>query len=155
MLGITYVYIDAVFCFYGYFFKIHPYCLDGCLSMIVWTHAVFGVLYTRVLYFLYLHLLSATEHVSLEKRTRNTFIIIIIIIILLFLTFSSGRASLHDNRLRPGLIALLYSLQHIDNSMLYAATLNGNRQTLESLFKQMGFFSFQGDHAKLISFGGE
>ena len=142
------------FAFMGTFFKIHLYCLDGCLSMIVWTHAVFGVLYTRVLYFLYFRLFTATEHVSHGKRTRNT-LIIIIVILLLFLTFSRGRASLHDNRLRPGLITLLYSLQHIDNNMHYAATLNGNRQTLESLFKQMEFFSFQGDHAKLISFVAE
>ena len=36
----------------------------GCLSMIVWTHAVFSVLYTCVLY---LHLFSADEHVSHGK----------------------------------------------------------------------------------------
>ena len=49
MVGITYVYIDTVFGFYGYsflfFFLTHLYCLVGCLSMIIWTHAVLGVLY--------------------------------------------------------------------------------------------------------------
>ena len=42
----------------------HLNCLGGCLSMIVWTHAVLGVLYT---YVLYLHLFSAIEHVSHGK----------------------------------------------------------------------------------------
>ena len=37
------------------------YCLVGCLSMIVWTHAVLGVFYACVLY---LYLFSAIEHVS-------------------------------------------------------------------------------------------
>ena len=56
MVGITYVYIDTIFGIYGhidfvvvvvvvFFFTIFA----GCLSMIVWTHALFGVLY--VLYF--------------------------------------------------------------------------------------------------------
>ena len=35
------------FLFVWFFF----YCLVGCLSMIVWTHAVFGVLSAGVLYF--------------------------------------------------------------------------------------------------------
>ena len=56
MVGITYVYIDTICAFYGYpffsyFFKTNVYCLVGCLSMIVWTHAVLGVLYACVLYF--------------------------------------------------------------------------------------------------------
>ena len=51
IIGITYVYIDTAFGFYGYIlfsflffffflFYIHLYCLVGCLSMIVWTQAV-------------------------------------------------------------------------------------------------------------------
>ena len=45
------------------FFSTHLYCLVGCLSMTVWTHAVFGCL----IYVLYLHLFSAVEHVSHGK----------------------------------------------------------------------------------------
>ena len=48
---ITYVCITTVFGFMDTFFFIRLYCLVGCLSMIVWTHAVLGVLYTCVLYF--------------------------------------------------------------------------------------------------------
>ena len=62
MVGIIYVYIVTVFRFYEYFFSLN--CLDGCLSMIVWTPAVLGVSYACVLY---LHLLSAVEHVSHGK----------------------------------------------------------------------------------------
>ena len=45
---------NTIFAFYGYvdllpflfflYFVTHLYCLVGCLSMIVWTHAVLGVL---------------------------------------------------------------------------------------------------------------
>ena len=55
------MYIDMAFGFYGF------YCLVGCLSMIVWTHAVLRVFCACVLYFLYLHLFSATDHVSRGK----------------------------------------------------------------------------------------
>ena len=88
------MYIDMIFEFYGYidsFFQTHLCCLVGCLSMIVWTHAVSGVLYTCVFIFLYLHLFSAIEHVSvqlsmfhMERCYRNTTIIIIVIILKLF-----------------------------------------------------------------------
>ena len=43
MVGITYVYTDAIFAFYGYidfFLLAHLYYLVGYFSMIVWTHAV-------------------------------------------------------------------------------------------------------------------
>ena len=43
--------------------------------MIIWTPTVLNVLYACVLYFLYLDLFSAVEH--LERRSRNTLIIII------------------------------------------------------------------------------
>ena len=50
MVGITYVYIDMAFGFHGYFFlKAHICCLDGCLSMTVYTHAVLGVFCAYVL----------------------------------------------------------------------------------------------------------
>ena len=44
------MYFDMVLGFYGYFF-LFLNCLVGCLSMIVWTPAVSGVLYACVLKF--------------------------------------------------------------------------------------------------------
>ena len=49
--------------------------------MIVWTPAVLSVLYACFV-FLYLHLFSATEHVSHQRHSRNTSIIVVIIIII-------------------------------------------------------------------------
>ena len=46
----------------SFVFLTHLYCLVGYLSMIVWIHAVLGVLYVCVLYFV-LALVSAVEHV--------------------------------------------------------------------------------------------
>ena len=54
------MYVDTGFVFFS------PNCIVGCLSMIVWTPAVLGVLYVCVL-FLYLHLFSAVDHVSHGK----------------------------------------------------------------------------------------
>ena len=36
---------------HGFFLNTYLYCLTGCLSIIVWTHVVLGVLYACVLYF--------------------------------------------------------------------------------------------------------
>ena len=55
----------------------HPYCLVGCLSILVWTHTVLGFLYACVLYFC-----ICTCSAQLKRRSRNTIIIIIIIIII-------------------------------------------------------------------------
>ena len=49
MIGIIYVYVDTVFGFYGTFLN----CLVGCLSKIVWTPAILGVLH-ECFVFLYL-----------------------------------------------------------------------------------------------------
>ena len=49
------------------FMGVHFLCLIGCFSMIVWTPTVLSVLYACIFYFLYLHLFSATEHVSHGK----------------------------------------------------------------------------------------
>ena len=78
MVGITWVYIDTISPFYGYilFLYTHLYCLVGCLSMIVWTHAVLGVLYACVLYFC---ICSCSVQLSLfhmERRCRKTLMII-------------------------------------------------------------------------------
>ena len=68
MAGITYVYIDTIFACYGYVFLLflytNLYCLVGCSSTIVWTHAVFGRLIRMCFVFLHLRLFSAIEHVS-------------------------------------------------------------------------------------------
>ena len=64
MVGAVFVYVDMVYMgFYGYCFL----CLVGCFSTIIWTPTVLSVLYACVLYFFYLHLFSATEHVSHGK----------------------------------------------------------------------------------------
>ena len=47
------LYIDMIFAFYGNIFHTHLYCLVGCLSMILWTHAVLSGLYACVLYFVF------------------------------------------------------------------------------------------------------
>ena len=78
MVGITYVYIDAVIEFYGYLFSTHLYCLVGCLRMIVWTPA--GVLYACVLYFSICTCSAQLSMFHMERRSLNTLIIIIIII---------------------------------------------------------------------------
>ena len=65
--GITYVYIDTVFAFDGYFFYAHLYCLVGCLSMIVWSHAVLDVMHACLLNFRICAWISAFEHVPHGK----------------------------------------------------------------------------------------
>ena len=63
MVGVIFLYIDTIYeFFYGFSF----FCLVGCFS-IVWTPTVLSVLYACVLYFLYLHLFCAIEHVSHGK----------------------------------------------------------------------------------------
>ena len=62
MVGVIFVYVDAVYGFMGILFL----CLVGCFSMIIWTPTVLSVL-CACLEFLYLHLFSAVEHVSHGK----------------------------------------------------------------------------------------
>ena len=59
--------------------------------MIVWTHAVLGVLIICMCFiFLYLHLLSAVEQVSPGKAFQKyTHIIIIIVIVVVIITIRS------------------------------------------------------------------
>ena len=56
-------------------------CLVGCLSLIVWTPAVLGVLYVCVLYCCICTCSAQLSMFHMEKRSRNMLIIIIIIII--------------------------------------------------------------------------
>ena len=48
-------------------FKTHVYCLVGCLGTIVLDTCCFGCLICTCFIFLYLHLLSAVQHVSHGK----------------------------------------------------------------------------------------
>ena len=68
MVGITYVYIDKIFALYGNILSYPSLllswvfendCLDTCCFWMSYMHVF--------LYFLYLHLLSAVEHVSHGK----------------------------------------------------------------------------------------
>ena len=63
------------FGFMGNFFN----CLVGCLRMVVWTHAVLGVLYASVLYFCICTCSAQLSMFHVERRSRYTIIIIIII----------------------------------------------------------------------------
>ena len=86
MVGITYLYIDTISAFYGYFlfffFLTHLYCLVGYLSMIVWTHVVLDVLYACVLYFCICTCSAQLSMFHMERRSRNTLIIMSIMICL-------------------------------------------------------------------------
>ena len=57
---------DTYFLYYRFFLGFFL-CLIGCFSMIVWTPIVFECLICMRFLFLYLHLFSATEHVSHGK----------------------------------------------------------------------------------------
>ena len=75
------MYIDTIFAFYGYiFFYTLLYSLVGCLSMIVWTHAILGVLYAGVLYFCICNCSAQLSMCHMKKQSRNTLIFITIII---------------------------------------------------------------------------
>ena len=72
MAGVIFVYADSVFGFDGYSF-LH---LVGCLSMIIWTLAVFSVLYTCVLYFCICTGSAQLSMFHMERSYKNTLIII-------------------------------------------------------------------------------
>ena len=87
MVGITYVYIDTIFALYGYFFFFfytHLYCLVGCFSMIVWTHAVLDVLYACVLYFCKCTCSAQLSMFQMERHFKNMLIIVIITTLVTF-----------------------------------------------------------------------
>ena len=86
MVKITYSYIDTNFAFYEYtdfffisFIATSLYCFVGCLSIIVWTNAVFGVLQACVLHFCICTCSAQLSLLHMERRSRNTIIIIIIV----------------------------------------------------------------------------
>ena len=67
-----------------FFFIPHLYCLVGCLSMIVWTHAALGVLDACVLYFSICTCSAQLSMFHMERCARNTLINIINIILCKF-----------------------------------------------------------------------
>ena len=69
------LWVHRIVLFFG-FFSI-PYCLVGCLSMIVWTHAVLGDSYACVLYFCICTCSVQLSMFHMERGSRNTIIIII------------------------------------------------------------------------------
>ena len=73
-LGLSLVYVDTVYGFYGY----SVLCLDGCFSMIIWTPTVLSVLYACVSYFCISICSPQMSMFHMERRSRNTLIIIII-----------------------------------------------------------------------------
>ena len=74
------VYVDTVFVVFFYLFV---FCffnsLVGCLSLVVWTLAVLGVLYASVMYFCICTCSAQLSMFHMERRSRNMLIIIIII----------------------------------------------------------------------------
>ena len=85
MVEISYMYIDTVFGFYGYFFVLllflFFYCLVGCFNVILWTPAVLSVLNVCVLYVCICTCSVQLSMFHMERSSRNTLIIIITIII--------------------------------------------------------------------------
>ena len=75
----------------------HLYYLVGCLSMIVWTHAVLGVLYACVLYFSVCTCSAQLSMFHVERCSRNT--IIIVTRGGLFTTWSSRQSSTELKRI--------------------------------------------------------
>ena len=68
--------------FMGTYFYTHLYCFVECLSMIVWTHAVWDVLYACVLY---LYICTSSAQLSMfhmERRSRNSLIITVVVVVI-------------------------------------------------------------------------
>ena len=72
MVGVSFVYIDTVFGFYGYSFL----CLVGCFSMIIWTPTVLSVLHACVLYFCICTCSAQLSMFHMERRSRNMLIVV-------------------------------------------------------------------------------
>ena len=87
-----YMYV-FLFCFV-LFFVTHLCCLVECLSMIVWTHAVLGVLYACVFYFCSRACSAQLSIFLMERCSRNTLIVIVIIVIIIIIIVMD-RALLH------------------------------------------------------------
>ena len=69
--GLFYEYVDF---FPSLLTRLH--CLVGCLSIIVWTHDVLGVLYACVLYFCISTCSEQSSMCHMERQSRSTIIII-------------------------------------------------------------------------------
>ena len=80
MVGVIFVYVDAVYWFMGILFL----CLIRCFSMINWTPTVLSVLYACVLYYCICTCSAQLSMFHMERRSRNTLTIIISSIIITF-----------------------------------------------------------------------
>ena len=61
-------------------FNTHLYCFFGCFSVIVWTHAVMGVLYTNACFVCIFTCSVQLSMFHMERCSRNTFIIITLLL---------------------------------------------------------------------------
>ena len=68
-----------------YVFNTLLYCLVGCLSMFVWTHAVLGVLHACVLYFCIYTCSAQLSMVHVERRSRNTLFVVVVVVVVVFI----------------------------------------------------------------------
>ena len=64
-----------------FFVNTHLHYLVGCLSMIVWTHAILGVFYACVLYFCICPCSTQLSVFHIKRHSRNMLIVIIIIVV--------------------------------------------------------------------------
>ena len=80
-MGTVFLFVCLFVCFFV--FETHLNCLVACLGLIVWTHAVLGVIYACVLYFCICTCSAQLSMFLMERRSRNTLIIIVIIIIII------------------------------------------------------------------------
>ena len=62
------------------------YCLVGCLSTIVWTRAVWGVLYVCVLNFCICTSSAQLSMFYAKRRSGNIIIIIIVVVVIIIIT---------------------------------------------------------------------
>ena len=90
-----------------FFFFQHIYGLAGCLSMIVWTHAVLGVFYACVLYFCMCTCSAQFSLFHMETHSRNTIIVVIIIIIIIIIIIVIIKKKLPLNRISKQMATLL------------------------------------------------
>ena len=68
------------------FFNTNLFCLVEWLSIIIWTHAVLGILYACALNFCICTCSAQLRMFHMERRSRNILIIIIFIILITIVT---------------------------------------------------------------------
>ena len=125
--------------FMGTFFNTHLYCLIGCLSMIVWTNAVLGVVDACVLYFCICTCSAQLSMFHMKGRSRNALIIIIIIVVVITTTTAAAAATTTTMLISSGnrntLVIIVVVVITTTTAAAAAATTtmlisSGNRNTL-------------------------